>query len=93
MKIRANLEGLLVDVDIVANICLLGFAEEDEFFEEEDAPHTFLLPKENGELILPDQLALLLQIHLTGRSQNSYRHAATTHKVYCPHFGILHHSP
>lgn len=59
-----NLEGLLVDVDVVAHVVLLGLAEEDELLEEEDAPHAFLLPEENGKLVLANQLALLLQVHL-----------------------------
>lgn len=61
-----NLEGLLVDIDVVAHVVLLGLAEEDELFEEEDAPHAFLFPKENSELVLANQLALLLQVHLVG---------------------------
>lgn len=62
--VRADLERLFVDVNVAAYVCLLGLAEEDEIFEEKDPPHTFLLPEENRELVLANQLALLLQIHL-----------------------------
>lgn len=55
-----DLEGVLVDVNFVAGICLLGLAEEDEIFEKKDPPHTFLLPKGNCELVLANQLTLLL---------------------------------
>lgn len=64
LALAPNLEGLLVDVDVVAHVVLLGLAEEDELLEEEDAPHAFLLPEENGKLVLANQLALLLQVHL-----------------------------
>lgn len=54
-----HFEQLLVDVNIIANICLLGLAKEDQIFKEKNSPHTFLLPKENCELILANQLTLL----------------------------------
>ena len=62
-----DLEGLLVDIDVIANVVSLGLAEEDEVFEEENAADAFLLPEENGELILANELALFFQIHLMGR--------------------------
>lgn len=55
----ADLERVLVDINVVAYLCLLGLAEEDEIFEEKDPPHTLLLPEENRELVLPNQLTLL----------------------------------
>lgn len=61
---RADLERVLVDINVVACICLLGLAEEDKIFEKEDPAHTFLLSEENGELVLANQLTLLFQIHL-----------------------------
>ena len=62
-----DLEGLFVDVYVVANVIPLGLAEEDEVFEEEDAADAFLLPEENGELVLANELALFFQVHLMGR--------------------------
>lgn len=55
---------MFVDVNIVAFICRLGLAKEDEIFKKKDTSHAFLLPKENCELILANQLTLLFQIHL-----------------------------
>lgn len=89
-----NLEGLLVDVDVVAHVVLLGFAEEDELFKEEDAPHAFLLAKENGKLVLANQLALLLQVHLVvekSRQAPSPPHFYKQRKVQT--FAASHHSP
>lgn len=47
------LEGLLVDVRVVPNVRLPGFAEEDELLEEEDVAEAFLLPERHHELVLP----------------------------------------
>lgn len=55
----ADLERVLVDINVVAYICLLGLAEEDEFFEKKDPPQALLLPEENRELVLANQLTLL----------------------------------
>ena len=56
----ADLERLLIDVNIVADFCLLGLAEKDEVLKEKDAPHAFLLSKKHSEVVLANQLALLL---------------------------------
>lgn len=61
---RVYLEGLLVDVRVVPDICPPGFAEEDELLKEEDVAEAFLLPERHHELVLPNQLTLLLQIDL-----------------------------
>lgn len=61
----ADLKRLLVDINVISNFCSLGLAEEDEIFKKKDAANTFLLSKENCELVLANQLALLFQIHLT----------------------------
>lgn len=50
---------MFVDVNIVAFICRLGLAKEDEIFKKKDTSHAFLLPKENCEVILANQLTLL----------------------------------
>lgn len=61
-----HFERLFVDVHIIAHIGLLGLAEEDEILEEENTAGAFLLSEEHDELILANQLALLLQVHLEG---------------------------
>lgn len=58
------LEGLLVNVRVIPNVRLPGFAEEDELLKEEDVAEAFLLPERHHELVLPFQLTLLLQIDL-----------------------------
>lgn len=64
-----HLERLFVDVHIIAHVCLLGFAEENEILEEEDMTEALLLPEEHDKLILANQLALLLQIHLVAEGE------------------------
>lgn len=61
------LEGLFVNVDIISDVSLLGFTEENEVLEQEDVAVTFLLAEGDQELILTDQLSLLLQIDLPQR--------------------------
>lgn len=56
---RADLERVLVEINVVACICLLGLAEEDEIFKKKDPAHTFLPSEENCELVLANQLTLL----------------------------------
>lgn len=57
-KYFSDLERLLVDINIISDLCSLGLAEENEIFKEEDAADAFLLSKENRELVLANQLAL-----------------------------------
>lgn len=45
------LEGLFVDVDVIASFCFLGLAEEYEIFKEEDVPITFLSPRPYNKLV------------------------------------------
>lgn len=58
------LEGLLVNVRVIPDVRLPGFAEEDELLKEENVAEAFLLPERHHELVLPYQLTLLLQIDL-----------------------------
>lgn len=58
-SMSADLERVLVDINVVAYICLPGLAEEDKIFEKKDPPHALLLSEENRELVLPNQLTLL----------------------------------
>ena len=59
------LDAVFVHVDVVlplsASPCL---AEEDEVLKQEHLTHHLLPALEHQELILPQQLALLLQVHL-----------------------------
>lgn len=58
-NVRADLERLFVDVNVVASVRLLGLAKEDEIFKKKDTPHALLLPVEDCELVLANQLTLL----------------------------------
>lgn len=60
----AHLERALVDVHVKASLDFLGLAEEDQVLKQEDMPLAFLATQPNGELILPHQLPLLLEVHL-----------------------------
>ncbi len=64
------LEGLFVDVRVIPNIGSARLAEEYEILEEKDVTVAFLLPEGQQELVLTDQLALFLQIHLHTHEQN-----------------------
>lgn len=58
------LEGALVNIHIKATIDPLGLAEEDEVLKEEDMSLALPAAQPDGELILPHQLSLLLQVYL-----------------------------
>lgn len=58
------LEGALVDIHIKATLNPLGFAEQDEVLKEEDVSLALPTAQPDGELVLPHQLPLLLQVHL-----------------------------
>lgn len=58
------LEGALVDIHIKATLDPLGLAEEDEVLKEEDMSLALPAAQPDGELILPHQLPLLLQVYL-----------------------------
>lgn len=66
---RAYLEGVFVDEDVQPSLHLLRFTEEDELLEQEDATLTFPPPAPDSELVLPDQLTLLLQVHLQAEEE------------------------
>lgn len=70
------LEGLFVDVRVISNVGSACLAEEYEILEEKDVTVAFLLPEGQQELILTDQLALFLQIHLQTYDQNNTSHTA-----------------
>lgn len=61
-----HLEGVFVDEDSQSTLHLLGFAEENKLLEQEDVTLTPPPPGPDGELVLPDQLTLLLEVHLQG---------------------------
>lgn len=63
------LEGLFVDVCVIPNVSSTRLAEEYEILEEKNVTVAFLLPEGQQELILTDQLALFLQIHLYSHEQ------------------------
>lgn len=68
------LKGVLVYVDVQASLDAFGFAEQDQVFKQEHMSLALLSPVPDGKLILPDQLALFLQVHLrqkTGMPQPS----------------------
>lgn len=58
------LEGALVDIHIKATLDPLGLAEQDQVLKEEDVSLALPTAQPDGELILPHQLPLLLQVHL-----------------------------
>lgn len=58
------LEGALVDIHIKATLDPLGLAKEDEVLKEEDVSLALPAAQPDGELILPHQLPLLLQVYL-----------------------------
>lgn len=58
------LEGALVDIHIKATLDSLGLAEQDQILKEEDVSLALPTTQPDGELILPHQLPLLLQVHL-----------------------------
>lgn len=61
------LKGVLVYVDIQASLDAFGFAEQHQVLKQEYVSLALLPPVPDGKLILPDQLALLLQVHLRHR--------------------------
>lgn len=58
------LEGALVDIHIKATLDPLGLAEQDQVLKEEDMSLALPTAQPDGELVLPHQLPLLLQVHL-----------------------------
>lgn len=58
------LEGALVDIHIKATLDPLGLAKEDEVLKEEDVSLALPAAQPDGELVLPHQLPLLLQVYL-----------------------------
>lgn len=60
---------MFVDEDVQPSFHLLRFTEEDELLEQEDATLTFPPPTPDSELVLPDQLTLLLQVHLQAEEE------------------------
>lgn len=60
---------MLVNVNIQASLDALGFAEENQVLKQEDVSLAFLSAVPDGELVLLHQLALLLQIDLSGPQQ------------------------
>lgn len=71
----SDLEGVFVDEDVQTSLHLFGFAEQKQVLEEEDVTLTFPPAAADRELVLPDQLTLLLQVHLQG-DQNRVRDRA-----------------
>lgn len=68
------LKGVLVYVDVQASLDAFGFAEQHQVLKQEHMSLALLSPVPDGKLILPDQLALFLQVHLrqkTGMPQPS----------------------
>lgn len=61
---------MLVYVDVQASFDAFGFAKEHQVLKQEDVSLALLPPVPDGELILPDQLALLLQVHLRRRKED-----------------------
>lgn len=61
------LKGVLVYVDIQAALDPFGFAEQHQVLKQEHMSLALLPPVPDGKLILPNQLALLLQVHLRHR--------------------------
>lgn len=57
-------EGLFVDIKVISSFYLLGLAEEDEVFEQEDVAEVLPASAPDDELVLAAQLTLLLQVHL-----------------------------
>ena len=55
---------MLVDVDVEAPLYALGLAEQNQVLKQEDVALALLPAVPDGELVLPHQLALLLQIDL-----------------------------
>jgi len=58
------LERALVDIHVKATLDPLGLAEQDQVLKEEDVSLALPPTQPDGELILPHQLPLLLQVHL-----------------------------
>lgn len=71
------LEGLFIDVRVIPDVSSACLAEEYEILEEKNVTVAFLLPEGQQELILTDQLALFLQIHLHNMN-TSTRHQSHT---------------
>lgn len=51
-------EGLFVDVNVISSLYLLGLAEEDEVFKQEDMAEVFPASTPDYELILAAELTL-----------------------------------
>lgn len=63
------LKGVLVYVDVQASLDALRFAKQHQVLEQEHMSLALLPSIPDGKLILPDQLALLLQVHLKHESR------------------------
>lgn len=72
----AHLEGVLVDEDVQPTLHLLGLAEQKQILEQEDVALAFPPAAPDRELVLPDQLTLLLQVHLQGEQNQLTRGSA-----------------
>lgn len=65
-------EGLFVDVNIISSFYLLGLAEEDEIFKQEDVAKVFPPSTPDYELILAAKLTLFLKVHLERKYNRSH---------------------
>ena len=57
-KLKSYFERLLVDVNIISSLYLLGLAEEDKVFKQEDMAKVFPASTPHDELILAAELTL-----------------------------------
>jgi len=58
--INSYFEGLFVDVKVISSFDLLGLAEEDEVFKQEDVAKVFPPSAPDYEFILAAEVTLLL---------------------------------
>ena len=62
--VRTYLDAALVAVDLFARRRTLRLAEHDHLLEQEDVTHRFASTVPDEELVLTQQHALLIQVHL-----------------------------
>ena len=61
---------MFVHVEVVPRGAVLGLAEEDKLFKQEDVPQTLPASVHHQELLLSQQHALLLHAHLHDSKTN-----------------------
>ena len=71
-RTNSYFEGLFVYVDVISSLDLLGLAEKDEVFKQEDMAKVFPPSTPDYELVLAAELTLFFKVHLERKHERSH---------------------